>query len=526
MTIDQKVAVARNLALLGVDVIDGGFPSASKNDLEALKIISKEIGNPSADGSAIGRHVPVISALSRAKKTDIDTAWEAVRAARRPRTTVFLSTSEIHMQHKLRKSRDEVVALASEMVAYARSIGFDDVCFAAEDATRSDKDFLCRVFTAAMKAGATVVSLADTVGCSLPSEIHNLVSYIRDHTPGVENIILSVHCHNDLGLAAANTLAGIEGGAREVDVTINGIGERAGNASFEEVVMAIKCRKELLGGVYTGINTKYIYQTSKMVENYTGLHLQPHKAIVGANAFCHESGLHQDGVLKYRGTYEFISREDIGMTDTNENGICLGKLSGRRGLRAQLLKLGYDVSGTELDEAFMKFKDLTAKKKHITDDDLERLVCSKTSLSQPMWSLGCLQVTHGTIGFSTAAIKLISSEGKEKIACSVGKGPIDAVYQAIDSIVKAPTKLECSNSALDGTHAISSTQVITSEGHNHISAYSSSEKANGLASIDISNGHTVSFINGNGEDSDFVVSSAQAYLKALNRTLTLKHGQS
>ncbi|KAG0484863.1 hypothetical protein HPP92_008942 [Vanilla planifolia] len=316
-----------------------------------------------------------------------------------------------------------------------------------------------------------------------------------------------------------NESQGIEGGAREVEVTINGIGERAGNASFEEVVMAIKCRKELLGGVYTGINTKYIYPTSKMVENYTGLHLQPHKAIVGANAFATK-------VVFIRGTYEFISREDIGMIDTNEYGIFLGKLSGRHGLRAQLLKLGYDVSGTELDEVFVKFKDLTTKKKHITDDDLERLVCSKTSQSQPMWSLGCLQVTHGTIGFSTAAIKLISSEGKEKIACSVGKGPIDAVYKAIDSIVKAPTKLECSNSALDGTHAISSTQVITSEATTTFQHIAPLKKANGLASIDISNGHTVSFINGNGEDTDFVVSSAQAYLKALNRTLTLKHGQS
>ncbi|KAG0486655.1 hypothetical protein HPP92_008750 [Vanilla planifolia] len=442
MTIDQKVAVARNLALLGVDVIDGGFPSASKNDLKALKIISEEIGNPSADGSAIGRHVPVISALARAKKTDIDTAWEAVREARRPRTTVFLSTSEIHMQHKLRKSRDEVVALASEMVAYARSIGFADICFAAEDATR---------FSARLTAGATVLLLADTVGCSLPSEIHSIVSHPRSH-PGVENIIISVHCHNDLGLAAANTLAvralsqsshtflissslscvassttsrrGIEGGAREVGLPSTALG-RAGNASFEEV------------------------------ENYTGLHLQPHKAIVGANAFCHESGIHQ----------------------------------------------------------------------HITDDDLERLVCSKTSQSQPMWSLGCLQVTHGTIGFSTAAIKLISSEGKEKIACSVGKGPIDAVYKAIDSIVKLHQR-KWGRHRLRGFQCpglLKSSEQDATTTFQHIAPL---KKANGLASIDISNGHTVSFINGNGEDTDFVVSSAQAYLKALNRTLTLKHGQS
>ncbi|KAL0903762.1 hypothetical protein M5K25_028164 [Dendrobium thyrsiflorum] len=430
MTAEQKVAVARNLVLLGVDVIDAGFPISSPEDFNAVKLIAGEVGNIQ------GGHEPVIMAAARCSKMDIDTAWAALSGARRPRIGTFIATSEIHMKHKLKKSEDEVVAIAREMVAYARSIGFQDISFAAEDSLRSDKDFLCRIFGEVIKAGARTVIIADTVGCSMPSEIGGFVAYVRDHTPGIENAIVSVHCHNDLGLANANTLAGIEAGAREVEVTINGIGERAGNAALEEVVMAIKCRKELMGGLYTGVNTKYLIATSKMVVEYTGLNVQPHKAIVGANAFSHESGIHQDGVLKFKGTYEFISREDIGLDPTSEPSIVLGKLSGRHALKSRLLKLGYDLDGTELDDIFKKFKLLTAKKKNITNDDIEELVCSKSMQSEPIWSLRYLQVMHGTMGFSTAVVKLLNLDGQERIACSMGRGPVDAAYKAIDNIIQ------------------------------------------------------------------------------------------
>ncbi|PKU86449.1 2-isopropylmalate synthase A [Dendrobium catenatum] len=533
MTAEQKIAVARNLVLLGVDVIDAGFPISSPEDFNAVKLIADEVGNMR------GGHEPVIMAAARCSKIDIDTAWAAVSGARRPRLGTFIATSEIHMKHKLKKNADEVVAIAREMVAYARSVGFQDISFAAEDSLRSDKDFLCRIFGEVIKAGARTVIIADTVGCSMPSEIGGFVAYIRDHTPGIENAIVSIHCHNDLGLANANTLAGIEAGAREVEVTINGIGERAGNAALEEVVMAIKCRKELMGGLYTGVNTKYLIATSKMVVECTGLNVQPHKAIVGANAFSHESGIHQDGVLKFKGTYEFISREDIGLDLTSEPSIVLGKLSGRHALKSRLLKLGYDLDGTELDDIFKKFKLLTAKKKNITDDDIEELVCSKSMQSEPIWSLGYLQVMHGTMGFSTAVVKLLNVDGQERIACSMGRGPVDAAYKAIDNIIQTPMKLvEYKNSFLDGIHAISLTQVVVSEDNGNISTHCPCTKANGYSnghapsegaighsngndSSKKANGHAMSF-SGSGESTDLVVSSVEAYLRAVNRMVAKK----
>ncbi|XP_020589067.1 2-isopropylmalate synthase A-like [Phalaenopsis equestris] len=520
MTAAQKIAVARNLVLLGVDVIDAGFPISSQEDFDAVKSIAEEVG------SAQGGHVPIICCVARCSKRDIDAAWAAVGGVRRSRVSTFLATSEIHMKHKLKKSRDEVVAIAGEMVAYARNLGFQEVGFAAEDSLRSDKDFLCRVFGAVIKAGASTVIIADTVGCSIPSEIGKLIAYIKANTPGIENAIISLHCHNDLGLANANTLAGIEAGAREVEVTINGIGERAGNAALEEVVMAIKCRKDLMGGIYTGVNTKFISATSKMVAEFTGFNVQPHKAIVGANAFSHESGIHQDGVLKFRGTYEFISREDVGLDPTSESGIVLGKLSGRHALKSRLLKLGYDLDEEKLAEVFKKFKLFTAKKKHITDDDIEELVCSKSVQSQPIWSLADLQVMHGTMGFSTAAVKLINLDGTERIACSGGKGPVDAAYKAINNIMQTPIKIvEYTNSAVDGINAASLTHVVVSEDKDHIYTHCPSLEANGHSNGHISsgkpNGHSMSF-SASGENLDVVVSSVEAYLKAVNRLLAKK----
>ncbi|AQK57299.1 2-isopropylmalate synthase B [Zea mays] len=325
MTSAEKLVVARQLARLGVDVIEAGFPASSPDDLDAVRSIAIEVGNP-PPGDDGGAHVPVICGLSRCNRRDIDAAWEAVRHARRPRIHTFIATSEIHMQHKLRKTPDQVVAVAREMVAYARSLGCADVEFSPEDAGRSNREFLYHILEEVIKAGATTLNIPDTVGYTLPYEFGKLISDIKENTPGIENAIISTHCQNDLGLATANTLAGAHAGARQLEVTINGIGERAGNASLEEVVMAIKCRGELLDGLYTGINSQHITLTSKMVQEHSGLHVQPHKAIVGANAFAHESGIHQDGMLKYKGTYEIISPDDIGLARANEFGIVLGKL--------------------------------------------------------------------------------------------------------------------------------------------------------------------------------------------------------
>ncbi|PIA49048.1 hypothetical protein AQUCO_01300116v1 [Aquilegia coerulea] len=295
MTSKEKLDVARQLAKLRVDIIEAGFPASSKDDLEAVKMIAKEVGNAVDDEDG---YVPVICGLARCNKGDIDAAWEAVKYAKRPRIHVFIATSEIHLKYKLKKSRGEVVAIAREMVSYARNLGCNDVEFSPEDAGRSDREYLYRILAEVIKAGATTLNIPDTVGINLPSEFGNLIADIKANTPGIENVIISTHCQNDLGLSTANTLAGANAGARQLEVTINGIGERAGNASLEEVVMSIKCRgKELLGGLYTGINTRHIVLASKMVAEYSGLHVQPHKAIVGANAFAHESGIHQIGLL-------------------------------------------------------------------------------------------------------------------------------------------------------------------------------------------------------------------------------------
>ncbi|KAG0463344.1 hypothetical protein HPP92_019413, partial [Vanilla planifolia] len=359
MTSTEKLAVAHKLARLGVDIIEAGFPASSPDDLEAVRAIAIDVGNnPTEDG-----HVPVICGLARCNKKDIDLAWEAVRLAKKPRVHTFIATSDIHLHYKLRKSREEVVRIAREMVAYARSLGCQDIEFSPEDAGRSDREFLYQVLEEVIEAGATTVNIPDTVGYTVPSEFGQLIADIKSKTRGIENVVISTHCQNDLGLATANTLAGACAGARQLEVTVNGIGERAGNASLEEVVMAICCRTQAMGGMYTGINARHISMTSKMVAEYTGLQVQPHKAIVGANAFAHESGIHQDGMLKFKGTYEIMSPEDVGLSRSNESGIVLGKLSGRHALKSKLTELGYDVSGKELDDVFKRFKEIAEKKK-------------------------------------------------------------------------------------------------------------------------------------------------------------------
>ncbi|KAG6537784.1 hypothetical protein ZIOFF_002881 [Zingiber officinale] len=556
MTSNEKLVVARHLSRLGVDIIEAGFPASSPDDLDAVRSIAIEVGNhPIGDDG----HIPVICGLARCNKRDIDAAWEAVRHAKKPRVHTFIATSEIHMKHKLRKTREEVVSIARDMVAYAKSLGCRDIEFSPEDAGRSDREFLYHLLAEVIKAGATTLNIPDTVGYTLPSEFGQLIADIKANTPGIENVIISTHCQNDLGLATANTLAGAYAGARQLEVTVNGIGERAGNASLEEasgyhgtiqVVIAMKCRQELLGGLYTGINTKHIVMASKMVAEYTGLHLQPHKAIVGANAFAHESGIHQDGMLKHKGTYEIISPEDIGLARANESGIVLGKLSshqnklnvweavnkhlhsltdiifpkrltldlhsGRHALRCRLLEFGYDIDGKELDDVFKRFKEVAEKKKRISDEDLEALISDEIFQPPVIWSLEELQATCGTLGLSTATVKLIASDGEERIACSIGTGPVDAAYKAIDSIVEvccvAPTvpavlKEYALNAVTEGIDAIATTRVVISGDGSHTSTHALTGQAM----------HRT--FSGSGAAMDVVVSSVRAYISALNKML-------
>ncbi|KDP42866.1 hypothetical protein JCGZ_23808 [Jatropha curcas] len=510
LTSKEKLDIARHLSKLGVDIIEAGFPAASNDDFEAVKTIAKEVGNAVDDEG----YVPVICGLSRCNEKDIKTAWEAVKYAKRPRIHTFIATSEIHMQYKLRKSKEEVVEIATNMVKFARSLGCDDVEFSPEDAGRSDREFLYHILGEVIKAGATTLNIPDTVGITLPSEFGQLIADIRANTPGIENVIISTHCQNDLGLSTANTLAGTYAGARQVEVTVNGIGERAGNASLEEVVMAIKCRGEhVLGGLYTGINSKHITMASKMVEEYTGLHVQPHKAIVGANAFAHESGIHQDGMLKHKGTYEIMSPEDIGLERANDAGIVLGKLSGRHALKDRLKELGYELSDEQLGNIFWRFKSVAENKKRVTDADLLALVSDEVFQPEIVWQLGDLQITCGTLGLSTATVKLIDANGEQHIACSVGTGPVDAAYKAVDLIVKEPVELlEYSMTAVTGgIDAIATTRVLIC-GDNH--------------KIDAITGEpSRRTFSGSGAGMDIVVSSVKAYIGALNKMLAVNSQQ-
>ncbi|KAL7615656.1 hypothetical protein Lser_V15G02648 [Lactuca serriola] len=508
MTTKEKLDIARQLAKLGVDIIEAGFPASSEADLEAVKLIAKEVGNVGAEE---GGHIPVICGLARCNKNDIDKSWEAVKHAKFPRIHTFIATSEIHMQYKLKMSKEQVIEKARSMVAYARSLGCNDVEFSPEDAGRSEREFLYEILGEVIKAGATTLNIPDTVGYNWPREFGQLIADIKANTPGIENVIISTHCQNDLGLSTANTLEGAYSGARQLEVTINGIGERAGNASLEEVVMTLKCKGELLGGLYTGINTRHIVMASKMVEEYSGLMVQPHKAIVGANAFAHESGIHQDGMLKNRNTYEIMSPEDIGLYRSNESGLTLGKLSGRHALKSKLFELGYDIDGKELNDLFWRFKSVAEMKKVITDDDLVALVSDEVFQPQIVWKFGDVQVTCGTLGLSTATVKLIDSEGKEHIACSTGTGPVDAAYKAVDLIVKTPVKLlEYSMSAVTaGIDAIASTRVVINEENNQTTTH-------------LTGGTNARSYSGTGASMDIVISSVRAYVGALNKMLGLK----
>ena len=353
----EKLEIAKQLARLGVDVIEAGFPAASRGDLEAVRTIAREVKGP------------VICGLARCVKGDVDAAWEAIKDAERRRIHVFISTSDIHMEHQLRMTRDQVIQRAGEMVSYARSL-CEDVEFSPMDATRSDPEFVCEVLGVAIEAGASTLNIPDTVGYTTPSEFGELIRSIRQNTPGIEAAVMSVHCHNDLGMAVANSLAGVVAGARQVECTINGLGERAGNAALEEIVMALYTRRQLFG-LSTNVDTSEIYPTSRMVSNYTGLSVQANKAIVGANAFAHESGIHQDGILKYRLTYEIMDARTVGLSRSR---LVVGKHSGRHAFADKLEKMGYHLDRDQLNRAFIRLKELADKKKVVSDRDIEAIV--------------------------------------------------------------------------------------------------------------------------------------------------------
>jgi 2-isopropylmalate synthase len=504
MTSAEKLELARSLARMGVDIIEAGFPAASPDDLEAVRRIAVEVGRPPV-GEPDAK-VPVIAGLARANKPDIDKAWEAVQEAARPRIHTFLATSAIHMKHKLKMDPEEVIQRVSEMVAYARSL-CEDVAFSPEDAGRSDPEFLYVILAEAIKSGATTLNIPDTVGYTTPEEYFALIDGIIRNTPGMhEGITISVHCHDDLGMATANTLAGIRAGARQAEVTINGIGERAGNTSLEEVVMALRTRRPIFN-LETGIETQQISRLSKQVSNYTGMVVQPNKAIVGANAFAHEAGIHQDGMLKHQTTYEIMRPEDVGV---NQTKLVLGKHSGRHALRNRLAEMGHSLDEVELDKAFVRFKELADRKKVIADADLEALIADEFYRPRDVYYLDGMQVTCGTMGMPTATIRLKGPDGKVHVHAAMGSGPVDAAYKAIDEIVKTPNTLLEFN-----VHAI--TEGIDALGEVTVRIQS---KADDIKTMDAQKEIPYTRVfGGHGADTDIIVASAKAYLNALNKLI-------
>lgn len=502
MTSAEKLEVARSLARLGVDIIEAGFPAASPDDLEAVRRIAGEVGNPPRGEP--DTKVPIIAGLARATKGDIDKAWDAVREAQSPRIHLFLATSEIHMKYKLNMDREQVLERVAQMVSYA-SAKCPDVEFSPEDAGRTDPQFLYLVLEEAIKAGATTLNIPDTVGYTTPDEFGSLISGVIQNVKGVENVTISVHTHDDLGLATANALAGIKAGARQAEVTVNGIGERAGNTSLEEVVMALKTRYPIYG-FDTGIDATQISRISKLVSNYTGMVVQPNKAIVGANAFAHEAGIHQDGMLKHNQTYEIMRPEDVGV---NQSRLVLGKHSGRHAFRARLAEMGHSLDESELDKAFARFKELADRKKIITDLDLDAIIADEFYRPRDVYALDGLQVACGTMGLPTATIRLRGPDGKSHTHACIGTGPVDATYKAIDAIVKTPATLLEFN-----IHAI--TEGIDALGEVTVRVQSRA----GQQTMDAQKEVAVARVyGGHGADSDIIVASAKAYLAALNKLI-------
>lgn len=476
----EKLEIAHTLCDMGVDVIEAGFPISSKGDLASVKQIAKAV-----KGS-------IICGLSRAIKRDIDASAQAVKYARKPRIHVFLATSKIHMQYKLKKAEEEILRLAIESVKYAKKF-CQDIEFSPEDATRSERQFLFRVVESVIDVGATTVNIPDTVGYAQPVEYGDLIRAIKENVPNIDRAVISVHCHNDLGLAVANSLEAIKNGARQVECTINGIGERAGNASMEEIVMAIKTRQDIFADIQTQIKTNQIYKVSRLVSKLTGFVVAPNKAIVGGNAFRHESGIHQDGVLKERSTYEIIRPEDVGFTG---RGIVLGKHSGRHALSERLKELGFSLSQSELNKVNERFKALADKKKNIFDDDLIAIVEDEIRMIKPIWRLDSFVINSGTNVTPTASVSL-KYKNKTLSARSSGDGPVDACFKTIDKITGLKAELQ----------------------DYHIEAVTKGKDALGEVGLQLKMKGKV--VSARGSSTDIIEASVRAYINALNKIESL-----
>jgi 2-isopropylmalate synthase len=482
LNIQEKLEIARQLEKLKVDVIEAGFPVSSPAQFEAVKRIAGEVNL-------------VIAGLARAKELDIKTAYEAIREAQKKRIHTFIGTSDFHIMgkfadarygHTLKEKRQTILKMACAAVQYAKTL-CADVEFSAEDAGRTPLDYLNEVIEAAIEAGASTINIPDTTGYTLPSEFARKIKMIKEGVKNIDRVVISVHCHNDLGLAVANSLAAIEAGAGQVECTINGIGERAGNASLEEIVMALKVRKDLLKSD-TGINTREIYNTSRMVSGFTGIVVQPNKAIVGENAFAHESGIHQDGMLKSRETYEIMTPDDVGI---NRTKIVLGRHSGRHGLKARLDELGYSLSDDELNTLYTRFTELADKKKEVFDDDLRLLMGDEILKTSSHYRLEQLQVNAGSHSIPTATVRIGTKDSVVQES-SVGDGPVDAVFNAIDRAIKANYQVE----------------------NYQVRSVTSGRQAMGEVQVRIRSGDQL--YSGRGVSTDIIEASAKAYLQAIN----------
>ncbi len=513
MTLEEKLEVARQLARLNVDIIEAGFPAASPGDWAAVREIAREVGTPNG---------PIIAALARANRDDIEKAWSAIQPAAKKRIHTFMSTSDIHLEHQFRKTREEALVIIREMVSFARSL-CDDVEFSPMDAGRSDPLFLRQAVAVAIEAGATTLNIPDTVGYLTPDEYGAMIRDLYENVPGIKQCILSTHCHDDLGVAVANSLAGVRNGARQVECTINGIGERAGNASLEEVVMAIHTRGQFYG-VRTQINTREIARTSRLVSSFIGVPVPPNKAIVGANAFAHESGIHQDGVLKHRQTYEIMSAETVGL-DGSE--LVLGKHSGRHAFRTKLNAMGIELeSEEEFQHLFERFKDLCDRKKRVDERDILALVTGELQHAPEIYRLEHVQYNSGLGMIPTATVRLIGPEGQVYIDSDTGTGPVDAIYRAINRVVQRPSELiEFSiNAITEGLDAVAEVTVRIREQGAPDAEGAPVDLGASTSTTTVLTGKRAAqqIFSGYGVHTDTIVAAAQAYMAALNKMLAVR----
>jgi 2-isopropylmalate synthase len=484
MTLNEKLRVADALAKLGVDIIEAGFPAASPGDFEAVQAIARRIEGPSVCG------------LARCNAADIDRAWEAVKEAAKPRIHVFVATSEIHREHKLQMAKEEIIKSAVGGVKLAREL-CDDVEFSPEDASRTELDYLAEVVEAVIEAGARTVNIPDTVGYTVPNEFFELFTYLKQNVRGIDDIRLSVHCHDDLGMAVANSLAAVQAGARQVECTINGIGERAGNCSLEEVVMALHTRASFFGA-RTGINTKRLYPTSRLVANVTGMHIPRNKAVVGENAFAHEAGIHQHGMLKHSETYEIMRPEDVGLGKSN---LVLGKHSGRHAFRERVAQLGFQLDDVELNRCFEEFKALADRKKDMFDADIEAIILNLDVGKAGPWSIDELHITAGTGSIAAAAIKLSHTDGRALQEAAVGDGPVAAAFKALERATGLD--LELRNFEVRGV----------TEG----------DDAQGEVTVTVE--YNEQSFRGHAVSTDIVESAALAYLEVINRIIRRQNAE-